>query len=170
MPPTKKTQNGDEDHSHPQFVILYFSYPFLCFSLYFVFSLYFCIRFGRHNGVKRECRESRQQSRCCKPNNTGITDKSHCAATMLHGKAKSPRGESEDLPNQHVTDPRGKGSELMTQKHLLILSALVCLLHPFGMAQDTLRRPITLPQVTVIQTNSRPETIKAQTPTQVATS
>lgn len=58
----------------------------------------------------------------------------------------------------------------MRKKHLIILSALVCLLHTFCMAQDTLRRPVTLPQVTVIQTNSRPETIKAQTPTQVATS
>ncbi len=35
-------------------------------------------------------------------------------------------------------------------------------------AQDTVRRAVTLPVVTVIQANSRPETIKAQTPTQVA--
>lgn len=58
----------------------------------------------------------------------------------------------------------------MNKKQLIILSALLILLHTTAAAQDTLRRPVTLPQVTVIQTNSRPETLKSQTPTQVATS
>ena len=44
------------------------------------------------------------------------------------------------------------------------------MLYTIGAAQDTVRRAVTLPAVSVIQTNSRPETIKAQTPTQVATS
>ena len=46
--------------------------------------------------------------------------------------------------------------------------ACLCGLGGTALAQDTTRRAVTLPAVTVIQANSRPETIKAQTPTQVA--
>ena len=58
----------------------------------------------------------------------------------------------------------------MQKKTLYILTTLVCLLHFAGTAQDTTRKAVTLPVVNVIQVNSRPETIKAQTPTQVASS
>ncbi len=56
-------------------------------------------------------------------------------------------------------------------KQYIILSLIVLnLFQATVSAQDTTRRAVTLPPVTVIQTNSRPETIKAQTPTQVASS
>ena len=58
----------------------------------------------------------------------------------------------------------------MNIKHIIALSVFTCMLYTIGAAQDTVRRAVTLPAVSVIQTNSRPETIKAQTPTQVATS
>lgn len=58
----------------------------------------------------------------------------------------------------------------MNIKHIIALTVFTCMLYTIGAAQDTVRRAVTLPAVSVIQTNSRPETIKAQTPTQVATS
>lgn len=58
----------------------------------------------------------------------------------------------------------------MQHKKTSTLIILVCLLHLAGTAQDTLRKAVTLPVISVIQVNSRPETIKSQNPTQVASS
>ena len=92
---SKKTRNRDKNHLHPQFVSLFISLPFPCFSLYFIFSSYFCIRFGRRNGVKRECRVSRQQSRCCKPNDVGITDKKPLYSNKSCMGRQSPQEASQ---------------------------------------------------------------------------
>ncbi|MBR1835378.1 MAG: TonB-dependent receptor plug domain-containing protein [Bacteroidales bacterium] len=56
------------------------------------------------------------------------------------------------------------------QKYLIPLLILLCGTGSTLSAQDTTRSAVTLPAVSIIQTNTRPETIKAQTPTQVASS
>ncbi len=53
------------------------------------------------------------------------------------------------------------------KKYLIPLIILLCGTGNSLSAQDTTRRAVTLPAVSIIQTNTRPETIKAQTPTQV---
>ena len=58
----------------------------------------------------------------------------------------------------------------MKQKHIILSLALLCGFLTSLSAQDTTRRSIVLPLIRIIQPNSRPETIKAQTPTQVASS
>ena len=54
------------------------------------------------------------------------------------------------------------------KKYLIPLIILLCGTGNSLSAQDTTRRAVTLPAVSIIQTNTRPETIKAQTPTQVS--
>lgn len=52
--------------------------------------------------------------------------------------------------------------------HTVILLALLCLLCHKGMAQDTIRPRVTLPEVTVREKNARPNSTLVQNPTQVA--
>jgi len=60
--------------------------------------------------------------------------------------------------------------QMKRQTYLITLLTLLCAIAQSLSAQDTARRAVTLPAVSIIQTNTRPETIKAQTPTQVASS
>ena len=57
----------------------------------------------------------------------------------------------------------------MKQRYIILVLLYLCCSSAVA-AQDTTRRAVTLPVITVIQTNSRPESFKAQTPTQVTPS
>ena len=57
----------------------------------------------------------------------------------------------------------------MKQRYIILVLLYLCC-SSAAAAQDTTRRAVTLPVITVIQTNSRPESFKAQTPTQVTPS
>lgn len=56
----------------------------------------------------------------------------------------------------------------MKTRRLIVLYVLCCLLHPLkGVAQDTSRTAVTLPEVTISNPNHQPEKLHVQTPTQV---
>ena len=57
----------------------------------------------------------------------------------------------------------------MKQRYIILVLLYLCCSSAVS-AQDTTKHAVTLPTITVIQTNSRPESFKAQTPTQVAPS
>lgn len=57
----------------------------------------------------------------------------------------------------------------MKQRYIILVLFYLCCSSAVS-AQDTTKHAVTLPTITVIQTNSRPESFKAQTPTQVAPS
>lgn len=76
---------------------------------------YLCSRFGRHEGVKRECRESRQQSRCCKPL-VRVSNQSHCVAPQQYGKASKPARQSQKTCQTANLTPSRKGSDYDKKK------------------------------------------------------
>lgn len=55
----------------------------------------------------------------------------------------------------------------MTSKRILVLIILLVALLPSLLAQDTNRRPVVLPEVSIITLNVKPEKLHVQTPTQV---
>jgi len=55
----------------------------------------------------------------------------------------------------------------MTSKRILVLIIILVALLPSLLAQDTNRRPVVLPEVSIITLNVKPEKLHVQTPTQV---